>query len=461
MTVERGWAPADLDGSLVRGGQSILQKTARGAYKAMAALYEVCLDRAPEDCGAQEYAGHEHSDRADNYGGTPIIRNLAFSMDGGAQPLWTYTVTSSWQFLATGAAVASQGEFYISPGMEGRPLKLDLCLKWNPSSGGELEIRHAPLGQPALFQPAIKISPDPDAQWVTMEITGGADQWQGGLNLYGRRLDSGTGDDVEIYAAYMWETYEDTQPPQGASRTSGTTAVSGQGGPSTVERWFGWPDSTLIAADDFISGLTWRQVWAWLAGLYEATTGERSPGASSIDVYGHDHSSGTIPGDGGGLAIPRGCIVSGGTGESNNSVLWTTICGTGAYTSFDTPATNPRTQLFWAYVSPGLTSAAGAAYTSAQLYLVAGTGTANVRVRNLTTATTSTAVVATTTHQWHQIDDVPIQPGWNAFDIEGQGIGASRTVLLYGYVISEIGTDGGANAYPVSQEHSAASEGGL
>ena len=461
MTVERGWAPGDMDGKHVRGGHPVLQKTIRGVYKALVGLYETTFDRAPEDGGAQVYAGHEHSDRTDNYGGWPIIRNLAWSMDGGDQTLWTESLTQDWKLVNTGAPnTIQQGPYYTSPGMtETRPLRLDLAVKWNPSGGSD----NAEI-QAFVVSDVLEVQPSASVQWITLWVKPYVNDLWNNLFLDARRQGTDTGDSLDIYAAYMWETYEDTQPRQPASSLIGGTTGSGVGGVSTVERWFGWLDTDFIAEDDFISGLTLRQAWAWLAGLYEGVTGVTAPGAQSIAIRGHDHSSGAAPvggSEGGGLAIPRGCICSGGIGEGGNQPMFAAVCGTGGYQSFDAVMGKPRTQLFWAYVSPGLTSAGAVAYAECQLYVFTTAGTANVRIANQTTGTNSAVVVATTSHQWIRITDVPIQPGWNSFDIEGQGITSSRTVRVYGYTISEIGTDDDTYAYPLTQEHSAASGGGL
>jgi len=412
------------------------------------------------------YAGHEHSDRAGGFGGWPIIRNLLWSEDFGSGALYSDSLEEYWQVVSIADSPNTRRPTaygYVSPGLStAEKLRIDASVVWNPSAGSdeaEIGITGTAAG---TVTPLATIKPSPNAQWVMLLTPrpGAADAWNE-WQLWVRRKGSDTGDHLAIHALICWETYADSQPQPPRSAQKGGGVGASPGGSSTVERWFGWPQQLLVATTNFLSSLTWRIIWAWLPGLYEATMGAMAPGAAAQVVRGHDHG-GSPPDDAGGwggLGIPRACVYSGGVGKLSNNVPFSATVGV-TWAQIDAPTYARINQQLPIYVSPALRSTRGS-YLEAYLFVNSTLGGASIRVNNVTVGAASPGTTLGAGAACARVDSIPCQPGWNWLALEGQRLAGATLVEVYAANISEVGLDAGRHAYPRSQEPDTSSVGGL
>lgn len=171
--------------------------------------------------------------------------------------------------------------------------------------------------------------------------------------------------------------------------------------------------------------------------LWEALTAAPALGAQLPYILPHDHGP-----EGGGGALPRGCIYSFDVGDEETAyhVVYAGVTG---WANMIT-----RTKYtFPAWVSPGIDSGStnvsgGTCYLIAKICARATLGGAEIRLANKTNGNTnnSSAVAVGTTISWLTISDVYAYGGrWNEFDIQSQQTTAvANNVYVYAVSLHEI-----------------------
>lgn len=168
--------------------------------------------------------------------------------------------------------------------------------------------------------------------------------------------------------------------------------------------------------------------------MWEAITGSAALGAQLPYIQPHDHGP-----DGGGGAIPRGCIYSFDVGDSSTAYAKGHET-TGSWSPFQS-----REYDFPAWPSPGVDSdstnvSGGTCYLIAKILAVATATGGELRITNNTYGASSSAATVGTTLSWLTISDVRTRGGqWNKFDLEvQQTIDQANTIEVYALSLHEI-----------------------
>ena len=115
----------------VEVGDNILSDFLTRAYQATNALYESATDDAAfgKSAGSQLWEGHDHGPG----GGPAIQRGCLYSMDGGANPLFTLALTAKTpqdltydHWYTSPGYFGDIGRYFVSPRVQG-PLEVWLC----------------------------------------------------------------------------------------------------------------------------------------------------------------------------------------------------------------------------------------------------------------------------------------------------------------------------------------------
>lgn len=220
----------------------------------------------------------------------------------------------------------------------------------------------------------------------------------------------------------------------------------------SVYRWFSELVNEMVEANQWLDTEVLFRATSQANALYEFVFDKPAPGATSQAIQGHDHSTTQ-----GGRTCARGTVYSGGAGQ-DQFFKWEPASPTTWYSADNVNSSSKQRSgsLFWAYCS-GVTTGASSPYTTPVAWLSArflipsqgGNPTVSIRVKNVTltkyseTQTIALSAGGSTTSETKTFVEVPIQQGWNEFDIELQTDKDSPTIYTTHLCLMEAADEDG------------------
>ena len=200
----------------------------------------------------------------------------------------------------------------------------------------------------------------------------------------------------------------------------------------SVYRWFSELVNEMVDSNQWLDTEVLFRATSQANALYEFIFDKPAPGATSQAIQGHDHTTTQ-----GGRTCARGTVYSGGAGQ-DQFFKWEPSAATTWYSADNANSSSKQRSgsLFWAYCS-GTTTGASSPYTTPVAWLHVrvlkpgagggGNKTVSARINNVTLSKysetkTFTVAAGGSSPVSESLDfvEVPIQPGWNEFDIEYQ-----------------------------------------
>ena len=221
----------------------------------------------------------------------------------------------------------------------------------------------------------------------------------------------------------------------------------------SVYRWFSELVNEMVEANQWLDSEVLFRITSTLNAQYEFLTDKAAPGATSQTIQGHDHTSTQ-----GGRTVARGTLYSAGAGK-NQLFKWTPSAINTWYSADNANSTTLQRggTLFYAYCS-ATTTGSSSPYTNpvAWGYLrvqcpIHGTSTTiSIRVKNVTLSKYSETVTVAApggggspVSASVEFEEIPIQPGWNEFDIEMQTDKDTPTLYTTQFVLYEAADEDG------------------
>ena len=435
----------------------LLERFATRLFERINALYEATGDIGAPGAASQTITGHNHSTAQ---GGAPIPRSSILCVDLVSDDFGELNLTEKNKVLTRDIGIR-----YLSPGIAWRDgstfTEIVFCAN---VVGGAIEV-WANAGEAQK----IKIEPTKtnELRWFTILCPVLRDDIFEPLTFSIRLL-------TDEKTTYWFTAIEEAETIGASIHELGYREITSSiGSVGEVLAYFGTEatlDSDLVDALHSLDSYTLKILMWSLNALFSWVLDEAPPGAGTQTIKGHDHFKFIAPSSGGfgGTPIPKSSILSVGNPHKDLMTCNTTVLNQWEYTDLSNSAPIRRstgtpnattgagaTNMFLAYVSPGLTSSGNPPTSNPFLVAYAHIGGivagCELRIYNATASALSPVVAASTTTNpdgWIIITKVPCVGGvWNEFTLQIRSTAtASNTYQVRQFGIWECYTDGTEDA---------------